>query len=72
VESHLIQCMQEGMDVHMEDLIPDEYIAEIENAIQQAGGEKLKPIKELLPDEVSYFMIKVFLLQNENGKRVTL
>lgn len=72
VESHLIQCMQEGMDVHMEDLIPDEYIPEIENAIQQAGGEKLKPIKELLPDEVSYFMIKVFLLQNENGKRVTL
>lgn len=72
VESHLIQCMQEGMDVHMEDLIPDEYISEIENAIQQAGSEKLKPIKELLPDEVSYFMIKVFLLQNENGKRVTL
>jgi ATP-dependent DNA helicase RecQ len=72
VESHLIQCMQEGMDVHMEDLIPDEYIPEIESAIQQAGGEKLKPIKELLPDEVSYFMIKVYLLQNENGKRVTL
>ncbi|MCM3719473.1 DNA helicase RecQ [Fictibacillus phosphorivorans] len=72
VESHLIQCMQEGMDVHMEDLIPDEYILEIESAIQQAGGDKLKPIKELLPDEVSYFMIKVFLLQNENEKRVTL
>ncbi len=65
VENHLIQCMQEGMDVHMEDIIPDEYVSEIENAIQQAGGEKLKPIKELLPDEVSYFMIKVYLLQNE-------
>jgi ATP-dependent DNA helicase RecQ len=71
VESHLIQCMQEGMDVHMEDLIPDKYVSEIESAIEQAGGEKLKPIKELLPDEVSYFMIKVYLLQNENEKRVT-
>ncbi|MED1864140.1 DNA helicase RecQ [Fictibacillus nanhaiensis] len=71
VENHLIQCMQEGMDVHMEDLIPDEYVSEIEHAIQQAGGEKLKPIKELLPEEVSYFMIKVYLLQNENKKRVT-
>ncbi|WNB91738.1 DNA helicase RecQ [Bacillus sp. NEB1478] len=71
VESHLIQCMQEGMDVHMEDLIPDEYVSDIESAIEQAGGEKLKPIKELLPDEVSYFMIKVYLLQNENEKRVT-
>ena len=55
----------------MEDLIPDEYVSEIEHAIQQAGGEKLKPIKELLPEEVSYFMIKVYLLQNENKKRVT-
>ncbi len=71
VESHLVQCMQDGMDVHMEDLIPDEYVSEIEHAIQQAGGEKLKPIKELLPEEVSYFMIKVYLLQNENKKRVT-
>ncbi|MBH0167017.1 DNA helicase RecQ [Fictibacillus sp. 7GRE50] len=71
VESHLVQCIQDGMDVHMEDLIPDEYVSEIEHAIQQAGGEKLKPIKELLPDEVSYFMIKVYLLQNENKKRVT-
>jgi ATP-dependent DNA helicase RecQ len=71
VESHLIQCMQEGMDVDMEHLIPDEYVTEIESAIQQAGGEKLKPIKELLPEEISYFMIKVYLLQNENEKRVT-
>ncbi|MGD6964266.1 DNA helicase RecQ [Fictibacillus phosphorivorans] len=71
VESHLVQCIQDGMDVQIEDLIPDEYVSEIEHAIQQAGGEKLKPIKELLPDEVSYFMIKVYLLQNENKKRVT-
>ncbi len=65
VENHLIQCMQEGMDVQMEDIIPQEYVSKIENAIEQEGGEKLKPIKELLPDEVSYFMIKVYLLQNE-------
>jgi ATP-dependent DNA helicase RecQ len=71
VENHLIQCMQEGMDVQMEDLIPERYVPKIEDAIQQAGGEKLKPIKELLPEEVSYFMIKVYLLQNENKKRVT-
>ncbi|MFC0234739.1 DNA helicase RecQ [Fictibacillus phosphorivorans] len=71
VESHLVQCIQDGMDVYMEDLIPNEHVSEIEHAIQQAGGEKLKPIKELLPEEVSYFMIKVYLLQNENKKRVT-
>ncbi|MDM5318104.1 DNA helicase RecQ [Fictibacillus sp. b24] len=71
VENHLVQCMQEGMDVHMEHLIPDEYVSEIEQAVEQAGGEKLKPIKELLPEEVSYFMIKVYLLQNEMKKRVT-
>ncbi|WP_156488413.1 DNA helicase RecQ [Fictibacillus phosphorivorans] len=70
VENHFVQCMQEGMAIQTEDLIPDEYVSEIEQAVQQAGGEKLKPIKEMLPEEVSYFMIKVYLLQNEMKKQV--
>jgi len=33
----------------------------IRGAVQEAGSDKLKPIKELLPDEISYFQIKAFL-----------
>ncbi|MFC0190106.1 DNA helicase RecQ [Fictibacillus aquaticus] len=68
VENHLIQCMQDGRDIDMEDVIPEEYIRDLERAVQEAGGDKLKPIKELVPDEVSYFMIKVFLAQKDKSR----
>ena len=61
VESHLIQCAQQGMEVDFTRLIPSEYIQLLEKAVQEAGRDRLKPIKELLPEEVSYFMIKGYL-----------
>lgn len=65
VENHLIQCIQQGMEVDYELLIPAQYIDELERAVAEAGRDKLKPIKELLPDEVSYFMIKAFLYMSK-------
>ena len=61
VENHLIQCAQQGMEVDFSRLIPSEYILLLEKAVEEAGRDRLKPIKELLPEEVSYFMIKGYL-----------
>lgn len=61
VENHMIQCAQQGMDVDFTRLIPSEYISLLEKAVEEAGKSRLKPIKDLLPEEVSYFMIKGYL-----------
>lgn len=61
VESHLLQCAQQGLDVDLSKHIPVEYMALLENALAEAGRDRLKPIKELLPEEVSYFMIKAYV-----------
>ncbi|MDR7002652.1 DNA helicase RecQ [Neobacillus niacini] len=61
VENHLIQCAQQGLGVDFSTIIPSEYIPLLEKAVAEAGRERLKPIKELLPEEVSYFMIKGYL-----------
>jgi ATP-dependent DNA helicase RecQ len=61
IENHLLLCAKEGLGVDFRTLIPSEYIPLLEKAVEEAGREKLKPIKELLPDEVSYFMIKGYL-----------
>ncbi len=61
VESHLIQCAQQGMEVNFTVLIPAEYIPLLEEAVKQVGRDRLKPLKEHLPEEVSYFMIKSYL-----------
>lgn len=65
VENHLIQCIQQGMEVDYDVLIPAEFIEDLEQAVAEAGRDRLKPIKEMLPEEVSYFMIKAFLYRSK-------
>lgn len=61
VENHLIQCAQQGMEVDFTRLIPAEYIPLLHTAVEEVGRDRLKPIKEQLPEEISYFMIKGYL-----------
>ncbi|MFL6517572.1 MAG: helix-turn-helix domain-containing protein, partial [Bacillus sp. (in: firmicutes)] len=61
VETHLLQCAQQGLEVEFSKHIPAEYMPLLEKALAEAGRERLKPIKELLPEEVSYFMNKAYV-----------
>ena len=61
VETHLLQCAQQGLDVDFSNHIPAEFMPLLEKALEEAGRDRLKPIKELLPEEVSYFMIKAYV-----------
>lgn len=67
IENHLIHCADEGMEVDFSEVMPQTIIPLIEKAVEEAGREKLKPIKELLPKEISYFMIKVYLQNSKIG-----
>ncbi|WP_242320056.1 DNA helicase RecQ [Bacillus cereus group sp. BfR-BA-01349] len=60
IENHLIRCYEDGMEVDWQSFVPAEYESVIENAVQNADGG-LKSIKEQLPNEVSYFMIRAYL-----------
>ncbi len=58
IENHLIRCFEEGMEVKCSAFIPEMYEEQIAVAIERLGTELLKPIKETLPEEVSYTAIK--------------
>ncbi|WP_166703761.1 DNA helicase RecQ [Bacillus albus] len=60
IENHLIRCFEDGMEVDWNSFVPSEYESLIEAAVQNAEGG-LKSIKEQLPNEVSYFMIRAYL-----------
>ncbi|MGN4543537.1 DNA helicase RecQ [Bacillus cereus group sp. MYBK95-2] len=60
IENHLIRCYEDGMEVDWHSFVPAEYESLIETAVQNADGG-LKSIKEQLPNEVSYFMIRAYL-----------
>lgn len=58
IENHIIRCATEGLTIDWQTIIPNEYEALILEKIQEKGPEKLKPIKEALPNEVEYLAIK--------------
>jgi ATP-dependent DNA helicase RecQ len=60
VESHILKSADEGFEIDWNSLLPTEYLPLIEKAAEEVGSDKLKPLKELLPDEVTYFMIRAF------------
>ncbi|MGM9975209.1 MAG: DNA helicase RecQ [Clostridiaceae bacterium] len=64
IENHLFQCASEGMDIDLDSFIPEGREKEILEAISQVGASKLKPIKEILPADISYTAIKAVIMKN--------
>lgn len=61
IENHLIKCMEERLDINWDDILSEDEKLLIINTANQLGADKLKPIKEALPEEISYFKIKAAL-----------
>jgi len=70
VQNHLVRCSMDGQAVPWEDFIPFEQESYILEAIRQVGGERLRPIKDLLSDEVEWFTIRAVLEKHKDvGKK---
>lgn len=67
IEGHLFDCLKKGLELDYEKFFPVELEPRIIEAIKKCGTEKLKPIKEMLPEEVSYAAIK-FMIWKQNSQ----
>ena len=65
IQDHLIRCYEEGLDINLDAFIPSEYETEIVKAIKELGTERLRPIKDALPDEVDYLAIRAVICKHE-------
>jgi ATP-dependent DNA helicase RecQ len=72
IENHLLRCAEEGYETLLDDFIPAEQEPLILDAIQAVGCEKLKPLKEILPEEISYLTIKAVLLKLKGKKLISI
>lgn len=66
VEEHLMRCGLEGLDVEWNIFIPEEQETLILNKINDIKTTKLKDIKEVLPEDISYNAIKAVLCKYKN------
>ena len=63
---HLSKCVEKGQMVDWSRFIDDsEKEEKIMKVINEVGLEKLKPIKDLLPEDISYEEIKLVITKNE-------
>lgn len=68
IENHLIACYELGMDIDIEKDIHTEFENNIVNVIHELGTEKLRPLKDALPDKVSYLDIRYYIAKiNKTG-----
>ncbi|MDQ2086600.1 DNA helicase RecQ [Herbivorax sp. ANBcel31] len=66
IENHLLDCVKMGFDVDSQNFVQLKFIPEVIEAIKNYGIQKLKPLKEALPDEVSYSTIKYAVIKYGN------
>lgn len=70
VENHLLRCGEEEIEIDWTKFLKPEDKTKIVEAIQKVGMDKLKPIKEELPEEISYFMIKVAIMLEKRNQQI--
>jgi len=71
VQDHLVRCGLEGHEIDWDEFIPREYEELILQKIKVHGAEKLRPIKDELPEEVDYLAIKAVLCKYRLYRRGT-
>ena len=67
VENHLLKCYEAGIDVDLEKDVQTQYKDIILNAIKLIGIEKLRPLKDALPEQVTYFDIHYYVIKYNNN-----
>lgn len=63
IESHLVKCYEIGLDIDLLKDIHSQFETIIYDAINKLGFEKLRPLKDYLPDDVSYLDINYFVIK---------
>ncbi|MBP3502933.1 MAG: DNA helicase RecQ [Clostridia bacterium] len=72
IENHLLKCFEEGLDIKLEKDININFKDEIYKAIEKVGYEKLRPLKDILPDAVTYLDIHYFVILYKKEKMINM
>lgn len=65
IEQHLLDCYEKDMEINLEKHVNINFEDEIYKAIKIWNGEKLRDLKDMLPEDVSYFDIKYYVIKKQ-------
>jgi ATP-dependent DNA helicase RecQ len=67
VEAHLAECIVEGREFDMSRHVGQDAYRLISAAIQEHGTSRLRPLKDALPEEITWGMIKFVIADHERS-----
>ena len=70
VESHLLDCLERGMELNYDRLIPKEQEQHILEVINNSPDGRLKSIKDALPEEIGYGTIRFVMFKANYSNNV--
>ncbi|WP_312095741.1 RecQ family ATP-dependent DNA helicase, partial [Niallia sp.] len=70
IENHLLRCGEEDLEFDWTEILKPEDQTLIIDVLQKVGMDKLKPIKEELPDRITYFMIKAAIMLEKREQQI--
>lgn len=68
IQGHLLRAAKEGHEVDWDQFITPQQEEQVLKVAQELDTERLSPIKESLPDEIDYFVIRIALEKNGLGR----
>jgi ATP-dependent DNA helicase RecQ len=69
VEGHLEECVRAGLAVDVARFVPKDERVQIEEVIAVQGMERLRPIREALPEHITYPMIRLVIADLQRTSR---
>lgn len=70
IQEHIFRSVREGNVIDWSEIFNETEEKLVLQAAEKAGRDKLKPIKEELPEEIDYFKIKAVLVKDELQKQI--
>lgn len=63
IEQHLLDCYEKGMEIDLRKEVHSDFESKIYEAIKSWHTDKLRDLKDALPDAVTYFDIRYYLIK---------
>jgi len=67
IEGHLADCVRAGLAIDISQFVSDDARVQIQKAIAQHGIDKLRPIRDALPESITYTMIRFVVAEQQQS-----
>jgi len=69
VEGHLADCVRAGLAVDVSQFVSENERAQIQEAITAHGTDRLRPIRDALPESITYTMIRFVIAEQQRKEK---